>query len=59
MFRALTCPSSEGKILFNTASGILNVCKRLHSTHFEGGLESALNRCTVQPLQRATITDAV
>jgi hypothetical protein len=32
MFRALTCPSSGGKTVFNTASGIFALCKRLHST---------------------------
>jgi hypothetical protein len=44
MFQALTCPSSGGKIVFNTASGIFALCKRLHSTL----VESALNQCTVQ-----------
>ena len=31
-----------------TASGIVAVCKRLHSTPVKSG-QSALNRCTVQP----------
>jgi hypothetical protein len=47
MFRVLTCPSSGGKIVFNTASGIFALCKRLHSTQFESGL------------QRTKILDAV
>jgi hypothetical protein len=48
MFRALTCPSSGGKIVFNTASGIFAVCNHLHSTLVESGLQSALNQCNVQ-----------
>ena len=31
-----------------TASGIVALCKRLHSTPVKSGLQSALNRCTVQ-----------
>ena len=30
-----------------TASGIVALCKRLHSTPVKSGLQSALNRCTV------------
>jgi len=37
-----------------TASGIVALCKRLHSTPVKSGLQSALNR-----LQRATIPEAV
>ena len=33
----------------HTASGIVALCKRLHSTLVESGLQSALNQCTVQP----------
>jgi acyl-CoA thioesterase FadM len=44
MFRALTCPSSGGKIAFNTASGIFALCKRLHSTQVERGL--SITVCT-------------
>ena len=42
-----------------TASGIVTLCKRLYSTPVESGLQSALNRRTVKPLQRVTIPDAV
>ena len=31
------------------ASDIVALCKRLHNTPAESGLQSALNRCTVQP----------
>ena len=48
MFRALTCPSSGGKICIHTAFGIVALSKRLHSTLVESGLQSALNQCTVQ-----------
>ena len=33
----------------HTASGIVALCKRLHSTPVEIRLQPALNRCTVQP----------
>jgi hypothetical protein len=46
MFRALASPSSGGKIVLNTASGIFALCKRLYSTQVESG-------------QRAKIPDAV
>ena len=36
------------KNCIHTASGIFSLCKRLHSTLVESGLQSALNRCTVQ-----------
>jgi hypothetical protein len=39
-----------------TASGIVTLCKQPYSVPVESGLESALNRCTVQ---RVTIPDAV
>ena len=42
-----------------TESGIVALCKRLHSTPVKSGPQSALNWCTVQPLQRATIPDSV
>jgi hypothetical protein len=48
MFRALTRPSSGGKIVFNTTSAIFALCKRLHSKLVESGLQFALNQCTVQ-----------
>ena len=33
----------------HAASGIVALCKRLHSTQVDSRAESALNRCTVQP----------
>ena len=48
MFRALTYPSSEGKIVFTqrvVSSLSVNVCT---STLVESGLSTALNQCTVQ-----------
>jgi hypothetical protein len=48
MFPELTCPSSGGKILFNTASGIFALYKRLHSTPV-----------LCRRLQRAKIPEAV
>ena len=41
MFRALTCPSSGGKNCIHTASVIFALCKRLHSTLVESGLQSS------------------
>ena len=38
-----------------TASGIVALCKRLHSILVKSGLQSALNRCTVQPFTENTI----
>jgi hypothetical protein len=57
MFRALTCTSSGGKIVFNTASGIFAFYKRLHSTQVERGPLSTCVLC--RRLQRAKIPDAV
>jgi len=39
-----------------TASGIVTLCKRLHSTPVESGLQSALNRRTVQPFTESDDT---
>ena len=39
-----------------TASGIFALCKRLHSTPIESRLQSALNRCTVQPFTESEDT---
>jgi hypothetical protein len=36
------------KDCIHTASGIFALCKRLHSTQVESGLQTALNLCTVQ-----------
>jgi hypothetical protein len=46
MFRALTRPSSGGKIVFT--QHLVALCKHLHSTQVESELQSALNQCTVQ-----------
>jgi hypothetical protein len=43
MFRALTCPSLGGKIVFNTASGIFALLKSLHSTKVESIPDAVLN----------------
>ena len=40
-------PIFRRKNFILTASGIVALCKRLHSTPVKSGLESALNRCTV------------
>ena len=57
MFRALTCPSSGGPIvLILTASGIVALCKRLHSTPIKSPL---LTGVLCNRLNRATIPDAV
>jgi len=39
-----------------TASGIVTLCKRLYSTPLESGLQSALNRHTVQPFTESDDT---
>ena len=40
-----------------TASGIVALCKRLHSTPVKSGLTlTALNRCTVQPFTESDDT---
>ena len=41
-------PIFRRKNCIHTASGILALCKRLHSTLVEIGLQSALNQCTAQ-----------
>ena len=40
----------------HTASGIVTLCKQLHSTPVESGLQSAFNRCTVQPFTESDNT---
>ena len=53
MFRALTCPSSRGKIVFTqhlVSSLSVNVCT------VESGLQSALNQCTVQTFKESEDT---
>jgi len=42
-------PIFRSKHCIHTASGIVALCKRLHSTPVDSGLQSALNQCTVQP----------
>ena len=39
-----------------TAPGIVTLCKRPYSTPVESGLQSALNRCTVQPFTESDDT---
>ena len=39
-----------------TASGIVTLCKRLYSTPVESGLQSTLNRHTVQPFTESDDT---
>jgi len=48
-------PIFRRKICIHTASGIVALCKRLHSTPVESR-ESALNRCTVQTLTESDDT---
>ena len=40
----------------HTASGIVALCQRLHSTPVESGPQSPLNRCTVQPFTESDDT---
>ena len=44
----INMPIFMRKKSIHTASGIFAVCKCLHSTLVESGLQSALNQCTVQ-----------
>jgi len=48
IFRKISC------IL--TAFGTVALCKRLHCTPVKSGLQSALNRCTVQPFTESDNT---
>ena len=41
-------PIFRRKNCIHTASVIVALCKRLHSTMVESGLQSALKQCTVQ-----------
>ena len=45
---SINMPIFRRKNCTHTASGIVALCKRLHSTLVESGLQSAFNRCTVQ-----------
>ena len=45
---SINMPIFRRENCFHTASGIFALCKRLHSTLVESGLQSALNQCTVQ-----------
>ena len=45
---SISMPIFRRKNFIHTASGIFALCKRLHSTLVESGLQSALNQCTVQ-----------
>jgi len=49
-------PIFRRKNYIHTASGIFAVCKRLHSTLVESGLQSALNQYTVQPFTESEDT---
>ena len=44
------------KNCIHTASGIVALCKRLHITPVKSGLQSDLNRCTVQPFTESDDT---
>ena len=46
---SINMPIFRGKNCIHTASGIVDLCKRLHNTLVESRLQSALNQCTVQP----------
>ena len=52
----INMPIFRKKNCIHTASGIVALCKRLHSTPVESGLQSALNRCTVQPFTESDDT---
>ena len=45
---SINMPIFRRKNCIHTASGIFALCKRLHSTLVESGLQSALNQCTAQ-----------
>ena len=45
---SINMPISRRKNCIHTTSGIFALCKRLHNTLVESGLQSALNQCTVQ-----------
>ena len=45
---SINMPIFKRKNCIHTASGIFALCKRLHSTPVESGLQFALNRCTGQ-----------
>ena len=45
---SISTPIFRRKNCIRTASGTFALCKRLHSTPVESGLQSALNQCTVQ-----------
>ena len=45
---SINMPIFRRKNYIHTASGIFALCKSLHNTPVESGLQSALNGCTVQ-----------
>ena len=49
-------PIFRRKNCIHTASGIVALCKWLHRTPVESGLQSALNWCTVQPFTESDDT---
>ena len=48
-------PIFRRKNCIYTASDIFVLCKRLHSTLVESGLQSALNQCTVQTFTESNV----
>ena len=48
-------PIFRRKNCIHTASGIFALCKRLHSTLVESGLQSAVNKCTVQTFTESCV----
>ena len=54
MFRALTCPSSGGKIVF-TQHLVSSLSKRLHSTLVESGLTGRWARLPFSPLSTSVL----
>ena len=53
---SINMPIFRRRNCIHTASGIFALCKRLHSTLVESGLQSALNYCTVQPFTESEDT---
>ena len=52
----INMPIFRRKNCSHTTSGIFALCKRLHSTLVESGLQSALNQCTVQYCTESEVT---
>jgi len=56
MFRAVPCSSSGGTNCIITAPGIVTLCKRPYTMLVESGLQSVLNRHSVQPFTESDDT---